>query len=120
MQGEIFRVYYLMLLSDRIPGRTVNAIDENTVEISDGAGQVARMAFDSVTGLPQSITYKATPAAGPPIDVRTSYSDFRDVNGVKTPYRTTVEQGGRKFGDATVTEYKSNTGLKLEDLQKRP
>jgi len=31
-----------------------------------------------------------------------------------------MEQNGRKLGDVTVSEYRLNTGLKAEDLSKRP
>ncbi len=43
VQGDLFRLYFRLLLSDRIAGRTVNALDDNTVEISDTAGATARL-----------------------------------------------------------------------------
>src|ERR1019366_1883673 len=33
--GDLFRIYYRLLLSDRLEGRTVNAIDASSVQISD-------------------------------------------------------------------------------------
>jgi hypothetical protein len=52
--------------------------------------------------------------------VEEDYSDFRDVNGVKIPFRVDILQGGKKFAVVTVTDYKTSTGLKPTDLSKRP
>ena len=34
VQGDLFRLYFRLLLSDRLPDRQVNYIGENTIEIS--------------------------------------------------------------------------------------
>jgi hypothetical protein len=31
-----------------------------------------------------------------------------------------MQQNGRKLGEATVSQYQFNTGLKTEDLSKKP
>ena len=120
VQGDLFRLYFRLLLSDRIAGRTVNAIDDNTVEISDPDGQFARAAFDPETGLLKSVRYETVTVTGPPVPVEDNFSDFREVGGIKVPYKVTIVQGGHKFADVTVTDYQVNTGLKVEDLEKRP
>ena len=48
------------------------------------------------------------------------YGDFRDVGGVKIPFKVSITQGGQKFADVTVMEARINSGLKLDDLVKRP
>jgi zinc protease len=118
--GDLFRVYFRLLLSDRLEGRTVNAIDENTVQISDAGGQVASVDFDPQTGLIRRVSYDTAQAAGQPIYSEDVFDDFRDIGGVKIPFKITINQGGRKFSDVVVTEYKINTGLKSIDISKRP
>ena len=119
VQGDIFRIYYRTLLSDTIAGRTVSAVDANTVEIREG-NETARVSFDPETGLPQKVVYESVVMAGEPQSVEEDLTDFHDVSGVKVPFRVDILQGGRKFAAVTVTSYKTNTGLKLEDLSKRP
>jgi zinc protease len=118
--GDLFRVYYRLLLSDRLEGRTVNAIDDATVQITDTTGQVTTVEFDSQTHLPKRITYDTQQAAGAPIYSEDVYEDFREVDGIKVPFKITINQGGRKFSDVVVRDYKINTGLKPLELARRP
>jgi zinc protease len=120
VQGDLFRLYFRLLLSDRIEGRTVNALDDNTIEIADAAGQTARLEFDAETRLPQRALYEVARAGGPPIPVEEAWSDFQEIAGVKVPYRIAVMQGGRKYAEVTVTDFKVNSGIQLEEIQKRP
>jgi hypothetical protein len=43
------------------------------------------------------------------------YSDWRDAGGIAMPYLNKLDAG-----PLVVREYKFNTGLKAEDLGKRP
>ena len=118
--GDLFRVYYRLLLSDRIEGRAVNAIDGNSVQITDPTGQVASVEFDAQTRLPVRASYDTQQAGGAPIYSEDVYEDFRDVGGVKVPFKITINQGGRKFADVAVKDYKINTGLVPLELARRP
>ena len=118
-QGDILHIYFRLLLSDRIKGRTVNGLDDRSVEIQEG-DQSVRVEFDPETGLPRKFTYDATVTGGGPQTVEEDYSDFREVNGVKAPFRTDILMGGKKYATVTVTSYKINTGLKPEELAKHP
>jgi zinc protease len=120
MQSDLFRLYFRLLLSDRIEGRTVNALDDNTIEIADAAGQTARLEFDTDTRLPQRVLYEIARAGGPPIPAEETWSDFQEIAGVKVPHRITVMQGGRKYAEMKVTDFKVNSGIRLEEIQKRP
>ncbi len=120
VQGDRFRLYFLLLLSDRIAGRVVNAVDARTLEISDADGQVAKVSFSAETGLPERVVYEAVHQTGPPVSVEDAYADFRDVGGLKIPFQVSITQGGQKFADVTVKEARINSGLKLDDLVKRP
>jgi hypothetical protein len=52
--------------------------------------------------------------------VQDTFSDYRDVDGIKIPFRIVIRQGGEKFADVTVKEAKFNSGLKLADLEQKP
>ncbi len=119
-KGELFRSYIGLLLSSRTEGRTVSAIDAGTVEIGDKDGNVARLTLDPQTHLPARLSYAAVSVAGSPPNVQETYSDFRDVGGIKIPFKVSMTNGGQPYGELTVSDFRINTGLKLEDLQKRP
>jgi zinc protease len=118
--GDLFRSWFRLLLSDRIEGRTVNAIDEHTVQILDTTGQEARVEFDETTYLPRRVTYDTPQAVGAPIYSEDSFEDYREVDGIKMPFKISIMQAGRKFADKTVNEYKLNSGLRAPDLARRP
>jgi hypothetical protein len=118
VRGDLFRLYVRLLLSDQQSDRTVNAIDDESVEIS-GPGEIVTLKMNPDTGLPASIYYQSKPAQGPPLKVEDTYSEFREVDGIKFPVQLTILNGGRKFADVTVTDIRLNTGLKEQDLARR-
>jgi zinc protease len=120
VQGDLFRLYFRLLLSDRIEGRTVNALDDNIVEIGDTTGQIVRLEFDAETGLPQRVLYETARSGGPPIPAEETWSDFQEIGGVKVPRRITIMQGGQRYAEVRITDFKVNSGLQLQELQKRP
>jgi hypothetical protein len=120
VQSDLFRTWFRLLLSDLVEGRTVNAVDGTSVQISDPVGQECKVEFDPKTGLPRRITYDTPQAIGPPLYTEDLLDDFREVDGVKLPFKITINQSGKKFADVMVAEYQLNTGLKLADLSRRP
>ncbi len=120
MMGDLFRVYYLLLLSERTEGRTVNAVDDSSVQITDTTGQSAMMEFDLQTHLPKRVSYDVQQAGGEAIYAEDVYDDFRDVGGIKVPFKITTNQGGHVFCDVMVKDYKINTGLNPQELARRP
>jgi outer membrane lipoprotein-sorting protein len=109
MQGEILRQLPAIFLADLMAGVTVNAVSDTAVEIS-GNGQSFRFEFDAATGLPAKMTY-----LDGGMEATEAYSDWREVGGIKLPFVSKLDAG-----PLTVSEYKFNTGLKVEDLGKRP
>jgi len=120
VEGDLFRALIPLLRSDRVASRQVNSLDDRTVEISDGGGQIAKLVFDSATGLLQSVLYDTPTADGQVASVIDTYSDYREVGGIKLPFRIAITVGGRKYQDVTVRNIQLNTGLKIQDLEKRP
>jgi zinc protease len=118
LQGEIFRTYPSLLLSDRDKDRTVTYVGDRTVEISDPQGNRVRLSLDE-SGLPEKVSYRMAPLQGQPPEVVNTFSEMKDVNGIKMPFRITIAQNGKKVADVVIQEYKVNQGLKPEDITKR-
>ena len=119
MFGDLFRVYYRLLLSDRLEGRTVNATDNSTVQITGATDQVVNVEFDAVTHLPKRVSFDAPQVNGASTYQEEVYDDFHEVGGIKVPFRITVNQSGRRFADVVVKDYKINTGLNPLELARR-
>jgi len=113
-QGEIFRSYFALMTSDRDPNRTVNYAGPGALDISDKSGNSVRLTVDENTGLPVKTSY-----SGPQGTIEENWSELKDVDGMKVPFKITVIQSGKKFADVTVQELKLNTGATAEQLSKR-
>jgi zinc protease len=118
-QGEMFRNLLHIVLSDRDPTLKVNAEGPQAVEISAPDGLSARIEMDPVSGLPARESWRET-GGGQSASVEESFSDWRDAGGVKVPFKVTIMQDGKEASARTVQDYKFNTGLKPEDLGRRP
>ncbi len=115
VHGEVFRQIPPLVMSDRDPDRTVNYVGEGVIEISAKDSESVRLEVDEKTGLPSKIVYQG--GQGP---VEQTYSDWREVNGIRLPFAWTIMQGGKKFASVTVAEYKVNSGLTQEEISKKP
>jgi len=119
MRNEVFHVYFSLLEAGGEGGASVVAVDDRTVEISAG-DQIARLAIDAATGLPQQLLYDSPRPSGPAQPMEEEYSDFHEVNGIQVPFHVTYRQGGKYLAESAVSQYRINTGLQLEDLERRP
>lgn len=79
-----------------------------------------QLLVDEKTGMPLKAIYTAAGMGGPPQQLEESYADWREINGIKIPFKSTATQGGKPAAEFVVTEFKINTGLKSEDLSKKP
>jgi len=119
-QASLFRVYVSVLLSDRVTGRTISALDDQTIEIATPDGITVQVAVSPETGLPLAFTYQAPVAAGPPVLVQESFTQFGEAGGIKFPFQFSTKQNGNLFSESFVKEYKVNSGLMLPELERRP
>jgi hypothetical protein len=119
VQRDLFLLYPRLISSDTIPGRTANALDDQTVEIREGTFLV-RLMIDPATGLPARILHEATGVNGLPVAIEEELKEFREVDGLRLPHLIEIRQNGQKSAEAAVTDLKFNQGLKVEELQRRP
>ena len=75
--------------------------------------------IDPATGLIASESYAQLQPSGPPSSITISLSDYRDVEGIKLPFKYTLSQGDKQVAQAVVSEYKLNTGVTPDDLAKQ-
>lgn len=114
VQGELFRIPHRLLLSDHDPGRTVSLAAPGAIQISSKEGFSARLEVDEKTLLPSKISYQESGQT-----VELTFSDWRDVDGLKFAFASTMSQGNQK-ANARVLEYRVNTGLQAAELAKKP
>ncbi len=112
MQGESFRLLYVLVMHDQAA-----AVGPDTLEIRDD-GQNAKLTIDPATGLPAKVSYTGGP--GGANEVVETFSDWRDVNGIKVPFERTITQGGKKFANVHIKTYKFNAGLTEAQLSTKP
>jgi len=120
VREELFRNYFRLLLSDRDPDRTVVSPEDGVVEITDKDGNSVKLYIDGKTGLPAKEVYSAEQPTGPPGPMEEIFGDFQQAGDIKVPKKITVNQNGKMFGELTIDEYKFNSGLKADDLNKKP
>jgi zinc protease len=119
-QGDLFHIYFSLWLSDRNSNRTVNWVKNGVVEISDKQGNSLRLYIDEKTGLPLKESYQLPASGGPPSSVEEVYSGWKEVDGIRLPYKITIDREGNRMIDVNIEEIKLNSGLALEELSKQP
>jgi len=121
LQGILFRQPTALMLADRDPSRTVNAVGENTIEVAaSNGGLKVTIEFDPATGLPAREVYTEPGQNGAPAETADIFSDWREVSGIKLPFKAIQQENGKKMLEMTVSEYKVNSGLAAAELSKRP
>ncbi|MCA9750799.1 MAG: insulinase family protein, partial [Gemmatimonadetes bacterium] len=80
-----------------------------SVEVRGPTGKPFRVDLDPKTALPIRMSWDGSnPMTGEPAEVVEEYSDYRDVAGVKRPYRTVTRIDGEPFADSIITEIQLN------------
>jgi len=97
----------------------VGDADADVVVLSKD-GETVRLFVDASSGNLLKKTYRGQFFAGAPADLEEIFSDYREVSGVRVPFRTIVNQNGEKFLDSTVSEVKLNSGADPAELAKKP
>jgi hypothetical protein len=120
VREELFRNYFRLLLSDRDADRTVTSPEDGVVEIADKDGNSVKLYIDAKTGLPAKEIYSAEQPGAPAGSMEEIFEDFQQAGDVKVPKKVTVNQNGKKFAELTIEEFKLNSGIKPDDLSKKP
>jgi zinc protease len=76
-----------------------------------------RFFVDSKTGMVLKKTARGSGASGP-TTVEETFADYRSVNGIQFPFKTTGTSEGKKISEMTVESVKVNVGVKEETFKK--
>ncbi len=124
-RSALFRTRETLLLSAGQTGRTVNFVQQDEVagnaaeviEISSTDTGSIRLWVDSESGGVLKSVHQGS-AGGGPAEIEQVYSDYREVGGIRVPFKTQVNQDGKEVGALTLTEVIYNSGLDAETLSK--
>lgn len=98
-----------------LPGAEVDGKKVDVVEVTDAQGHTTRFFLDPETHLVVKLEYTAGSGQSPEIFL----SDYRDVSGVKVPFKTRGLQGGQPVMEVTYTEVQVNAPVD-EKLFEKP
>jgi len=91
------------------------ALGAGAIQVKSETGQLVTLNIDQASGAILSLS--ATDADG---KVTENFSDWRDVGGIKAPFKTEVLHDGKTSETSSASDIKINKNLKAEDLSKRP
>ncbi len=119
LDSSFFRETLWLLQNFESGALTVQALGQSEVDGKPAEGVAVgdparkfqvKIYLDAKTNLPVKKVYTAA-VMGPPGEVEETYSDYREVSGLKLPFKTLVFQGGQKRAEQTTTELKINPGV---------
>jgi hypothetical protein len=100
------------LAAVRIPDVDVDGRKMPAVEVKGPTMPPLTVVFDPVTALPVRQRYKVVSGRGAaPSDTEEEFSDFRDVGGIKVPFRATIRVNGAVTLKRTVHKVEYNVPL---------
>jgi hypothetical protein len=120
VRGELFRLPFRLMLSDRAEGRTVAYQGSGVLYIQGEHDQSVRIFLNEETALPRRLVYLVAAPGGSRAPAEETLEDWRAVEGVTMPFRTTLKSGGVLTGTFAVTGIQFNSGLSLEDVERKP
>ena len=82
----------------------------DVLDVKGDANFTARLFVDRATHLPLMISWQGT-AQGKPVEMRMYYGDYRDVDGMKFPFRLRRAVGSDTVEETTVDRYRVNTRI---------
>lgn len=119
VRGVLFRQPPAVLLSDRDPSRSVRMTGDYAVSILAAGGQEVEIEFSPDTGLPLRQSYVIVAADGSRVDRTETFADWREVDGLRFPFKAVQFENGVKMLEVDVSEYHVNTGLRPIELSDR-
>lgn len=124
---DLVRQLEFLLLSDRDPERALDSFERvdvqgktgESIRIVDKQAGDMKLWIDAASGEPLKIEYHRIVARGQGPVVTDHFSDFREVGGIRTPFKISSFSDGRPYMDTVVTKVEYNTGLTLADLARK-
>jgi len=96
---------------------TIDGRDYHVLERKFSDDYAMTFYIDAETYLPYKTKAMTLDQMGMEVEEETILSDYKEVQGMKSPHLITIIQDGEEFGTITITEIQYNTGLS-DDLFK--
>jgi outer membrane lipoprotein-sorting protein len=94
---------------------SVNGQDAYVLEVTNPQGNTSTVYYNTTTGLKMKEVAERPGAMG--TTTTTTYSDYKEVNGIKFPFTMTTDAAGGMNMEMKVTDLKVNSGLSDTDFQ---
>jgi len=95
----------------------VDGTEAEIISLTDGDNTV-KLFLDAKTFMPLKQAYKGMTMTRP-ADLEETYSDMRDISGIKLPFSTVIKADGKKYLERKITEAKFNAEIDLNIFQKQ-
>jgi hypothetical protein len=103
----------------RHEGRESLAGADADVIVVSKEGETVRLVVDAASGILLRKRYRGVGSGGA-ADIEEAYEDYREVAGVRLPFRVETTQNGAPFMQATVRSARFDTGIERAELARRP
>jgi zinc protease len=104
----------LMSALSKNPGQPV-ATGAGTLQVTTASGDLVTLTVDPSSGEPKRLEYTRKGE-----QVQENFDDWRDIDGLKVPFKTEVSVDGKTVQKSITSEIKLNTNLNAENLNKKP
>jgi predicted Zn-dependent peptidase/outer membrane lipoprotein-sorting protein len=92
----------------------------NVVLVKDKAGNPLRLVLDAATGTVLKKIYPGqSPFAGP-VEVEEIYQDYREVGGLRLPFKAIILHNGKPFSEVSVSSFVANPAVDEALFTKKP
>jgi hypothetical protein len=70
-----------------------------------------KLYLNTATMMPMKMSYQGMSMMGAPVNSEETFSEFREVTGVKLPFKSVTNQDGKKAQEATAAEISLNVAV---------
>ena len=99
LKGKDFKI--VAAADDKVDGKTVKGL-----KITGPDSKTFTLYFDEASGLPVRMVAKVKDFSGDEFTQTTTYSDFKDFQGIKKATKVEALRNGEKFQSSEITEFK--------------
>jgi len=117
LERDFFLLAYPAVRHDYVLQGEAGDGTESVVEVRRPSGKPFTVFLDGETSLPVRVIYEgAHPMTGEPAAIEESFSDFREVDGVRRPHHIVTSVDGEKFAESVVTGVTINGNVAADEF----
>lgn len=91
---------------ESIADETVDGKAQAGVKVTPPDGKEFKLYFDKATGLPARLVAKVAGFMGGEFTQETTFSDYKEVEGIKKAMKSVSKRDGERFTEQQITEFK--------------